>query len=223
VSVTTRLLVWDFDGTLADTFPAIRASCQHTLAAHGYGPVDDAVLRASGGLALPEVLTRVAGDPAPDPEALVAMIATYREVFPTHAVEAVLFPGVAAYLADLGDRGVTSAIATGRRRASTVELLDRFGLAGRFATVHCEDDLPPGRGKPLPDLALAACAAVGRPPGDAVVIGDSPHDVAMGRAAGATTVAATWGHDDPAPLRASGADHVVDDLAALTGVLAGLG
>jgi phosphoglycolate phosphatase len=143
-------------------------------------------------------------------------------VFPVHAAEAVLFPGIAEVLADLGDRGVTSAVATGRRRVSTVELLDRFGIADRFATVHCDDDLPPGRGKPLPDLALAACAAVRRDPGDAVVIGDSPHDVAMGRAAGAATIAVTWGHADAGHLRAAGADHVVDDLAALEVVLADL-
>ena len=219
MSDTPPLLIWDFDGTLADTFAAIRASAAVALAAHGFGPCDDAILRAAGGLALAEVLTRLAAPEALPAEVLASMVEAYREAFPTHAADATLFPGVPAFLADLGDRGVTLAIATGRRRVSTVDLLARFGIADRFATVHCEDDLAPGRGKPQPDLVLRACEATGWDPSRAVVIGDSPYDVAMGRAAGARTVAVTWGHSEPDALRAAGADHVVDDLDGLRRLL----
>jgi phosphoglycolate phosphatase len=214
------LLVWDFDGTLADTFAAIRASATAALDAHGLGPLDEAALRASVGLALSEVLARLV--PGADPALVTSLVAAYREAFPAAgAASARLFPGVAALLAELGDRGVTSAVATGRHRVSTEQLLDRFGIADRFATVHCESDLAPGRGKPQPDLVLRACAATGRDPADTVVLGDSPLDVAMGRAAGARTIAVTWGNASRPALAAAGPTHTVDDLAALRAVLVG--
>jgi phosphoglycolate phosphatase-like HAD superfamily hydrolase len=215
----TPLLVWDFDGTLADTFVAIRMAADATLVAHGRPPCDPDALRDTVGLTLAEAITRLAG-PDLEPPLLASMIDADRAEFsvagPTHAT---LFPGVAELLVDLAGQGRMCAVATSRRRVSTEDLLTRFGIAGRFASVHCESDLEPGRGKPNPDLVLAACAAAGWDPADAVVIGDAAVDIGMGRAAGATTVAVTWGHGRRQALVAAGPTHVVDDLDGLRRLL----
>jgi phosphoglycolate phosphatase len=214
-----RLLVWDFDGTLADTFASIRACATEALDHHGLGPLDVDVLRTTVGLTLPEVMARLA--PSADPEVVTSLVAVYQRTFTSRGQSlATLVPGVAGLLDDLVANGLTSAIATGRRRETTMLLLDRFGIGDRFATVHCASDVPAGRGKPHPELVLRACAATSRQPGDAVVIGDSPHDVEMGRAAGATTVAVTWGHAHRDALVATRPDHLVDDLDGLRTLLA---
>jgi phosphoglycolate phosphatase-like HAD superfamily hydrolase len=217
-----RLLVWDFDGTLADTYAAIQRSTDAALTAHGRPPCDPALLRTTVGLTLAEALALVVGDD--DPTLIGSLVAVYRETFTTDGPALCsLYPGIADLLAELAGRGAACAVATSRRRVSTEDLLARFGVADRFVTVHCESDLGPGRGKPCPDLVLSACTAAGVDPGDAVVIGDAPVDIGMGRAAGATTIAVAWGHGDPGALLAAGPDHVVGDLAELRAILAATG
>jgi HAD superfamily hydrolase (TIGR01509 family) len=213
----SALLVWDFDGTLADTFLAIQAAAATALVTHGQPVCDDAVLRGTIGLSLAEAFTVMLGDEEPDPELVRALVASYRQVFDGQRCS--VFPGVAGLLTDLDDRGLPSAIATSRYRPVVEHLLTELDLARHFADVQSTSDLPPDRGKPHPDVVLAACAALDRRPGDAVVIGDAPVDIGMGRAAGATTIAVTWGYGARDALVLAGPTHVVDTLDELRAVL----
>jgi phosphoglycolate phosphatase len=216
------LVIWDFDGTVADTYTAIRHATHATLTAHGFVPCDDDVLRLVVGRSLPDVLVHAAGltESDVDPALVASLVSTYRTVFatagPTHST---VFPGIGELLVDLADAGVTSVVATSRFRPSIDQMIDHLGLVDRFASVHSTSDLAPDRGKPLPDLVLRACEVAGRAPSDAIVVGDAAVDVIMGRAAGTTTVAVTWGNGTRDALVAAAADHVVEDPTMLQPLL----
>jgi phosphoglycolate phosphatase len=216
----SRLIAWDFDGTLADTFAAIRWVVAGTLAAHDLPPCTDDVLRATIGLGLADVY-RSFTNPTPDDELLTSLVTAHRRTFSTPEATArcVLYPGVADLLAELAGRGVQSAIATSRFRPSVEQLVDHLAVREHIAHVASTTDLPDDRGKPRPDVVLAACAALDRSPADAVVIGDATVDIGMGHAAGAATIAVTWGNGHRDELRDANPTHLVDTVDELRELL----
>ena len=93
-----------------------------------------------------------------------------------------LLPGIAGMLAELRARGLPAAVATSDRRWRTEASLATLGVASCFAAIVAVDDV--ANGKPAPDMVIAACEQLGCRPTEAIVVGDSPIDLYMGRAAG---------------------------------------
>ncbi|HEX5365843.1 MAG TPA: HAD family hydrolase [Acidimicrobiales bacterium] len=210
-------MIWDFDGTIADTFAAIRVASERALAVHGLPPADEATLRSSVGLSLPRIFARLVGTEGGD-RLIDALTATYRREFVTAGPQHTsLFPGIEALLAELGDAAVTSVVATSKGRAGVVMMLDRLEIAGHFAGVISDDDVQ--NKKPHPEMVLTACARDGRLPKDAVVVGDTEFDIEMGRAAGASTIGVTWGNKARADLAGARPTHLVDDVEELASLL----
>jgi phosphoglycolate phosphatase len=112
----------------------------------------------------------------------------------------------------LQERGIVITIATSDNRAPTERTLAALGIADRIAALVCADDGP--LVKPAPDGVLHLCATVGIGPDRTAVVGDSPVDLAMGRAAGVRRVIGVLtGVGDPASLES--ADIVLESVAAL--------
>src|SRR3990172_5058346 len=88
-----------------------------------------------------------------------------------------------------------------RRREVGRLMLRTAGIESPFTVVVGGDEV--SRSKPAPDLVLHAARALARAPSECVVVGDSPVDIAAGRAAGAWTVAVMYGYGNSAELRAS--------------------
>ena len=122
--------------------------------------------------------------------------------------------GVREWLAEARELGLGRAVASSSERAWIDRHLPRLGLDSHFDAIRTKDDVEPGRTKPHPDLFLAACAALGVAPGDAVVIEDSENGVKAARAAGCFTIAV------PNPMTAhmdfSQADLVLNSLSERT-------
>lgn len=216
------LLVWDFDGTLADTFAGIHLCMNDTLAQHGHEPVSASTLRPLIGLNLRLVFARLLGDDAlatDDPELIQSLVDSYRainnRISPDHAT---LYPGIAALLGELDERGVPSAIATSKGRTGVLRTLDRLGIRGRFFTVVSDDDVE--QKKPNPEMVLKACEAGGYEPAEATVIGDTVFDMEMGRRADAETCGVTWGNQTRDQLATQEPTHVVDTVDELAKLLA---
>lgn len=212
----TELVVWDFDGTVADTFDAIIGSASEAFASLGIAP-NTALLRASIGLPLAEMFRVVLDDPE---DAMLEQLArVYRSDFAVHGTNrSRLFPGIADLLGELAGSGTRLALATSRRRRSLEPLLDAFGLHAYLDLTVTDDEVQ--RPKPHPEMLLMVCAVTGVEPSAALMIGDTTYDMEMGRRAGATTCAVTWGNHERDLLIASGADHVVDSVVELRGLLA---
>ena len=121
-----------------------------------------------------------------------AMAATYREHNRKHHDRLVRpYEGVREALDTLRDRGVTLAIVTSKTRDLAWRGLRHCGLDGYFEVLIGIDDVR--EGKPHPAPVLAALDRVDADPMSTVFIGDSPHDVEAGHAAGVRTAAVRWG------------------------------
>ncbi|HEY8524397.1 MAG TPA: HAD family hydrolase [Acidimicrobiales bacterium] len=217
------LLVWGLDGTVVDSYPAIRAAVHTALGAHGLqlaGPswATEAILRPLVGLSLDRIFGRLVYHHDPDPGLIDSLVAAYREAFRAAAPRlARLQPGMAALLARLRARGAVSVVACSDGPGAEL-VLECFALADRFAGVVSDNDVARPRRKPDPGLVVSACATLGYAPGNVVVIGDSVFDVEMGQAAGADTVWVAWGNQSRGDLvgrTPTCAVENVDDLGAV--------
>ncbi len=193
-----RAMLFDLDGTLADTAPDLAAAANRMRTLRGLAPVSLDLLRpvASHGA---RGLLRVAFEKTPedaDYEALrVEFLACYEAAL---AVDSRLFDGMPDVLDALEARGVAWGIVTNKAMRYTKPLTEWLGLATRAGAIVGGDTTP--FAKPHPAPLLHAARLLDLPPSACIYVGDDPRDIVAGRAAGMHTVAAGWGYGE-APLR----------------------
>jgi phosphoglycolate phosphatase len=124
-----------------------------------------------------------------------------------------LYPGAREALDALYARGIPLALVTNKPFAFIAPLLEDLGLAEHFALCLGGDSLPEKKPDPAPLLRVATHFGV--PPAACLMVGDSRHDIAAGRAAGFRTLAVPYGYNHGEPVSASGPDAVVDSLSQL--------
>jgi HAD superfamily hydrolase (TIGR01509 family) len=207
-------VIFDCDGTLVDSEPLARRAWERSLAPHGY-EIDEAEYAGLIGLPYLRVhgffAERIPGLEAPDAfwdgysGRLFDLIDTELEPF-ADALETVR--GLAA-------RGLAVAVASSSPRARLDRTLARAGLADTFPVTVAGDEV--ARGKPAPDMFLAAAERLGVEPERCAVIEDSPPGVAAGLAAGMTTVGIARATGDAAGLAAA---HVVLQALSADAVIA---
>jgi len=205
------LLIFDFDGTLADTRTAIVETMKVTVERMGFSTPDDDAVKNVIGLPLKECIIRVSGMSDEEAEKGVVL---YRELFMGIAVKcASLFPGVLDVIKTLSERGVPMAIATSRSQASLEGLVEMLGLKPYIT--HLYGDGHVKRGKPAPDLAEFIVNDLGADPGQTLVIGDTTYDIEMGNGAGCYTCAVTYGNHTREQLATANPTYIIDDLKAI--------
>jgi len=211
-----ELVVWDFDGTLADTRTAILAAATHAMESHGYAAPDAGEVTALVGLPIRQLYGNLAGDPGE--QVVEDLSEAHRSHFESNAASVTTtFPGVRELLADLAVAGTRSAIATSRTGRTLDPLMEHLGIGHHFSALRTDDSVV--NPKPAPDMVLELCAELRVAPEQAILVGDTAFDIEMGRRAGATTCGVTWGNHGEAELTAAGADHVIDDIVSLTALL----
>ena len=182
-------LLFDLDGTLADSIALILRCYRHTMLVHlGYEPPDEMWRR---GIGIP-LDAQLAGFARTEGER-VAMRETYRAF--QHTIHDRLvhpFPGVIDGLDAFSRRGLPMAVVTSKGREMAERTMRVCGLDGRINVVVTADDV--SRGKPDPEPVLQALDRIGaRDPQRVLFLGDAPMDVEAGRTAGVRTAAAAWG------------------------------
>lgn len=209
----TRLVILDFDGTLADTQPIIIASIQHTLCELHLPPKTDAECRTIIGLPLRECFIKLCGVD----DAMAERCAdVYRRVFDGLNTDGTvaLFPHVLDTLHDLHDRGLQLAICSSRGRPTLEGFVKTFRLETFVSMVVSANDVE--YHKPHPEPVLKILQALDVEPAETLVVGDASYDILMGRNAGCRTCGVTYGNQSATDLRAAGADILIDDFAELT-------
>jgi phosphoglycolate phosphatase len=218
--MTARLLVFDVDGTLVDSQAQILAAMAQAFAAHRLDcPPRERVLSIVG-LSLPQAIAELL--PQADGALHAELVRAYRESFSAQRAQETspLYPGARAVLERLaGQADRILGVATGKSRRGLDHVIAAHGLAGMFRTMQVADDHP---SKPHPAMLRAAIAETGADPAQAVMIGDTTYDIAMGRAAGTRTLGVAWGYHSRAALAQAGADEIVGDFDALIPALDGL-
>jgi phosphoglycolate phosphatase len=217
-------LIFDLDGTLADTAPDLLGATNAVLAAAGRPPMDTGSLRHMVGFgARSLILQAMEASGAPVTEAeLPPLVEIFLAHYRHHIADGTrLFPGVAETLAVLKSQGMRLGILTNKPQALTDLLVPRLGLDGLFGAVYGAGRRP--YTKPDPRIFHEVVEACGGLSGQqrAVMIGDSITDLNTARAAGVPVVLMSYGYT-PVPAAELGADHVLDDFAQLPAALAAL-
>jgi HAD superfamily hydrolase (TIGR01509 family) len=213
-----ELAIFDFDGTLADTFPPIVAAANDALEAHGFERREEGAVRVLVGLPLEVVMERLAGRRCRRAE-VGALCERYRSRFSEIApLTTHLFDGMRETIEQAHAAGRKLAIATSRRRSSLVSILEAHALVERFGLLVGADCVT--HGKPHPEMVHRVLHHYRLQPDRAVVIGDTTFDLQMGRAAGTDTCAVTWGSHSRDELGAEEPDHIVQSARELIALLA---
>lgn len=197
----------DLDGTVLDTGELILASWRHVRDRFGLAGTDDEFRRGMGRPLL-DVLGRFARPDAPAER----LVEVYREHnLAVHDDVVRPFPGIPEALDALRARGVRLAVVTSKHRAVAERGLRVTGIAVDALV----GPLDAARPKPAPDPVVHALALLGADAAGAVMVGDSPHDIEAGRAAGVRTAGVAWGMFPEAELRAAEPDLWLDTPAAI--------
>ena len=203
-------LLLDFDGTVVDTTPLILASYRHTMTIHHGAAPPDEVWMAGMGTPLRKQLRALATS---DDEA-DAMADTYRQHSKDHHdALARTFDGMRECLEALYGL-IPIGLVTSKGRPGVIRSFKAFDLAGFFDVVISADDVT--EHKPAPTPVRTAAQGLSVVPEKCLMVGDSPHDIHAGQAAGAATAAAAWGVLDEERVRAANPDYWLDSPKALT-------
>jgi phosphoglycolate phosphatase len=205
-----RLVVFDWDGTLIDSTAAIVEAICGSAADIGL-PVPSRE-RASHviGLGLGDAIRYAC--PTISPAQLPAFVERYRHRYLAQDARLVPFDGVPALLDELAETGAWLAVATGKSRAGLNRALDQMRWTSRFMATRCADD---GIPKPDPWMLRDICEELDLGPEQIVMVGDTTHDLAMARAAGADSIAVSYGAHPRAQLAVEPALAIVESVAEL--------
>lgn len=205
--MTSRLAIFDCDGTLVDSQANIHTAMISCFAAAGLAAPDRAAVRRIVGLSLPEAMRSLLPK---EGEARHQALAegyklSFRQMRERGEVEEQLYDGIPAALERMEAEGWLLGVATGKSDRGLRHVLEFHGLAHRFVTLQTADRHP---SKPHPSMIEAAMAEAGVEAAQTVMIGDTSYDILMAHNAGVRAIGVAWGYHEPAELLAEGADVV---------------
>ena len=213
-------VLFDLDGTLVDTIQLLMESVRHAFRD-----------RAAAGRRVPTDAEWVAGIGTPlasqlrpfceSDEELAGLVVGYRAYQGEHHDRLTrCYDRAVEVVATLKRRGHPTGVVTSKADAIARRTLAHVGLLGAMdVVVGCDAT---ARHKPDPEPVRHALAQLGCAPGEAIFVGDSPHDIHAGNAAGVVTVAALWGPFDRATLETARPSHFLVDIGELPGLVESL-
>ncbi len=217
------LLVFDLDGTLADTAGDLVAALNVILAREGLSGIAIANARAmvgGGARALIQRGLSVHGIILSEFR-VDEMLADFLAYYEAHlADQTVLFPGVTRALDRFEAAGFGFAVCTNKVEYSSILLLTALGVAGRFRAICGKDTFTVS--KPDGEALLRTIARAGGDRGRAVMVGDSKMDIDAARNAGVPVVAVNFGYTEQ-PVDNFKPDRVIGHYDELWGAVAALG
>jgi phosphoglycolate phosphatase len=213
-------LLFDLDGTFADTAPDLGAALNCLRTDLGLVPVPLEQLR-------PHTSSGVRGmlgaglDTFPGNPRYTELYARYLRFYADAlCVHTTVFPGIDELVQKAEARGTPWGIITNKTQHFTLPLLEQLGYAKRADCIVSGDSSP--RAKPAPHPMHLACALIARGPAHCLYVGDDLRDIQAGRAVGMPTAAVRYGYlGCSEPIEDWGADYVVEqpaDIAALAGL-----
>jgi len=193
-----KTVLFDLDGTLADTAPDLAAALNHV---------------SHGGMAL---ITLGFGVDHPEFDALYKELLQYYQ--DNIANETTLFSGMHELLLELEQKNINWGIVTNKPGWLTEPLLDALNLTSRAATIVSGDTLE--QRKPHPAPLLHACNQAGSKAEECLYIGDAERDIEAGNRAGMHTIIASFGYIDESDTPADwGADELIESPQAIIPII----
>jgi phosphoglycolate phosphatase len=216
-----KLAVFDCDGTLIDSQINIIRAMASSFARHDLAAPDDHATRRIVGLSLLEAMQALLPDA--DLELQQSLADDYKAAFQRLRADSALdpeplYPGIRRLLDALHGDGWQLAVATGKSDRGLRLALEHHGIHHLFVSLQTADRHP---SKPHPSMLRAALAEAGAQAGQAVMIGDTIFDIAMGQAAGVRSIGVDWGYHEADELIEAGAVAVARDAGHLQELLHG--
>lgn len=207
-------VVFDLDGTLADTEPLVVGCMLETINAHGH-PVDEALLLKYIGPPLPVMLYNMLGLNAEQSHAIyMDYLKRYEHKYMPKTRP---LPGAEALLDALRDANVPLAVVTNKREDAGRKTVKLLGWSDRFQTIIGADTASDP--KPHPAPLLQALEIMEGEPDSSAMVGDTESDMGAGRNAGFGAVIGIVGVRDAAYLRRHGATDTAEDLEGVQALL----
>ncbi len=210
-------MIFDLDGTLADTLDDLTDSINVVFEEHGLPGVTRERIRAQIGHGLRNLLARASG--VEDAAKLEALIEQYRVVYRERMFTRTrLFEGIAEMLGGLARRGIPMSLLSNKPDEFTGPLCERLLSRWRFVAVRGARD--EAERKPDATLALQLAEAMKRSPEEVYFVGDSATDVQTGRNAGMICVGVLWGYRSCEELAVERPDFLIDAPTELLSIVA---
>lgn len=217
-SSCSPLVVFDFDGTLADTWRDIANALNRTLEAVGLEPALGCDVRFWIGDGARRLLERAVPPSERTSEVIDALYSIFSDQYQATCLETTeLYPGIVECLEAL--RPLPLAIASNKPERFLGPIVEGLGLTAHFRVIAGGDTLAVR--KPDPGVLAEIVARMGEGPGSPWMVGDSGIDVETGRAAGARTIGCAWGLRGREELERAGVDHLVEDPAEIPRLIGG--
>jgi phosphoglycolate phosphatase len=203
-----KAVIFDLDGTLADTIDDIAGAVNRTLSRRNLREHDPESYKLMVGEGFRNLITRALPGELRTEDYIESTRAEAAADYAGRCLERTrAYPGVSELLAALSARGVRAAILSNKPDALTRKCAD--GLFPNFSFAFVRGETPEFPRKPDPASALDICARLGVAPADALYLGDSGVDMRTAKAAGLTALGALWGFRSEAELREGGADALL--------------
>jgi len=205
-------ILFDFDGTLANTAPGIVATYTESFRRMRRPIPTPEEITATIGLPLPRAYQALCGmNEEEAQEATQLYLSLFMEYELPHIT---LFPGTIETLERLASQGRRRAIVTSRDRNSLNIVLQHNHAEHLFEAFITHDDGFPS--KPAPDMVLALLQRMHIEAEQTLVVGDTTFDILMGNRAGCHTCAVTYGNHSQTQLLTAHPDHIITSLTELT-------
>ena len=211
-------VIFDLDGTIADTLDSITAGLNAGMVALDFGPHDRLQVRRWVGDGIVKLVERAL--PADHLDRLDETVEVVRDHYRHHHIESArLYPGIAALLDELDDRGVVMSVLSNKPHEFTLQLVaalfSSWSITGILGAVD-------GRArKPDPAGALSMARHMNLTPNQILFVGDSAIDIQTAANADMKSVAVTWGFSDRDELVEAGPDWIIDTPDQLIPIVLG--
>ena len=212
--LNVRAVLFDLDGTLADTAGDLAGALNRVRADRSLPPMPLEVLRPHASHGARGMLGAAFGVGHESPE-FVKLRDTFLDYYAAALCEKTqLFEDAEKVLTEIERRGLRWGIVTNKATRFTLPILERLALSTRTIAVICGDTT--ANAKPHPEPLLAAALALKVAPSNCVYVGDAERDIIAGRAAGMKTLIASYGYlgvdDTPEHWAADGVIHALPEL-----------
>lgn len=213
-----KMCIFDLDGTLINSLPAISHFANTAIAEAGLAPIDTDTYRYYVGDGMDTLLHRcLAHYNADTPENFAKVREVYKSgydndvLYETHA-----YDGIKELLEQLKSKGIKICVLSNKPdNAVSDAVYQLFGKDCFDMVIGQIDGIPK---KPAPDSVFEICKRMGISPAETVFVGDTNVDVQTGKNAGAYTIGVLWGYRDEKELRENGADIIIDSPAEILNI-----
>ncbi len=204
-----KAVLFDLDGTLANTLDDIADSGNWALTQCGFAPYPVERYVYFVGSGVNTLIERMLADYPHTEQQYRQVLSLYSDRYQAHSFDKTRpYDGIDDLLEDLRRRQIACAVVSNKPMAGTRQVIETLFRPGSFAYIY--GHMPPYAPKPAPEAVFHVLEQLGVQPADCLYIGDTDVDMQTARNAGIVSVGAVWGFRTRAELEANGAEYLAD-------------